>query len=498
MKPNRSKKLISKRSFTRKLSLLKQEYSWFLQNKPFEIRPGWSDIFASTLSKIQSILTNENIPVSHLKYLYCSSLSRLQIFLDTTALTPVQGQVIDHLIAEAQDLSERTCPKCGVKCLARAYKGCDEHCDFEGDFLEDLRSHLASNTLEGKEEDDQTEELNLSPNLASPPKTSHDTACTDFHQFHLYDVNDVNKIKHTLKSRSSDTEARNRIKSICDELISLGGDRPYCKLPNVDAFEDLAESFPNFLETINTMRSSVALANLGNGILEIPPILLVGPPGIGKTQLATEIAHLFDTDFIEIRMETEQSGASISGSSEFWSNTQTGLIFNTLTRGKTANPIVVLDELDKVSADTRFNPTGGLYGLLERETARRFEDQSMRGLPINASGIIWLITANDETLIPEPILSRVMVQRIRPPTEIEAVMIAHSIYGNILGSRPWGKYFSPELLASVAEKLSKLEPRQIKVCLLNAFGKAAVASRVFISPDDIPDIQNDGGHMGFL
>ena len=174
------------------------------------------------------------------------------------------------------------------------------------------------------------------------------------------------------------------------------------------------------------------------------------------------------------------------------------MIFNTLTRGKTANPIVVLDELDKVSADTRFNPTGGLYGLLERETARRFEDQSMRGLPINASGIIWLITANDETLIPEPILSRVMVQRIRPPTEIEAVMIAHSIYGNILGSRPWGKYFSPELLASVAEKLSKLEPRQIKVCLLNAFGKAAVASRVFISPDDIPDIQNDGGHMGFL
>lgn len=286
MKHNCSNKLISKRTFNRKVSLLKQDYAWFLQNKPFEIRPGWIDLLACTLTKIKSILINENISESNLKYLYCSTYGRLQLFIDATCLTESQGHVINHLIAEAQDLSERICPKCGVKCLARAYKGCDDHNEFDGDFLEDFHIHQASNDVKVKGDVvEQLDDIYLNPNSSKPIETNLDNVCSDRPKFHLYSLDDVYKVKHNLKNRSSDAEGRNRIKSICDELISLGGDRQYCTLPELEAFEDLAASFPNFSETINTVRSSVALAKLGNGVLEIPPLLLVGPPGIGNPPL---------------------------------------------------------------------------------------------------------------------------------------------------------------------------------------------------------------------
>lgn len=312
------------------------------------------------------------------------------------------------------------------------------------------------------------------------------------------DLDEVEQIKRSIMRRSADSDARNRIKAICDDLLQRGEYRPYGSLPDMDALNMLEKMFPNFPETIDVVRSAVALANLGDGILEIPPLLLVGPPGIGKTQLANDLAGLFATDFLEIRMETEQSGAGINGSSEFWSNTQTGQLFNILTTGRTANPVILLDELDKADGDSRFNPVGGLYSLLERETARRFEDQSLRGLKIDASSVIWMITANDESLIPEPILSRVVVQHIRPPTREESMMIANSIYTSIRNGRTWGERFCLELNIAVAEKLAKMGPRQMKVCLLNAFGKAAIACRDFISPDDIPDSQASNGRIGFV
>lgn len=506
MKANTTpRKLLSKHTFTRRLATLRQKHEWFLNGKTLDMRPGWMHILDSTLTKMKRILTAEDVATSRLEFLYCSTEYRLQIFVDAEKLSHARIKVINHLLDQATNTSDRVCPKCGCDInwnnFTRTNSGCEAHRDFDGDFTEDFRRHLALKIREEDAEDKgPQEEVNESAEIEDEDlrKDSADIIDEDTPQLRLYDVEDVHKVKHSLKNRSADADSRNRLKSICDDLIERGGDRPYCKLPEPDAFVALAKNYPNFTETIDVVRSAVALAKLGDGTLNIPPLLLVGPPGIGKTQVATEIATLIETDFLEIRMETEQSGAGISGSSEFWSNTQTGQIFSLLTTGRTANPMVLLDELDKAGGDSRFNPVGGLYSLLERETAKRFEDQSIRGLPIDASAIIWVITANDETLIPDPIRSRVTVQHIKPPTREESILIAQRIYASNQQNMPWGNYFDPDMSDVVAEKLANMEPRQMKVCLLHAFGKAAIACRRFISPDDIPDAENCGGRIGFV
>ena len=500
------RKLLSKRTFLRKIEAFRQKHAWLLKDNPLDIRPGWIDLLDATLTKMRRVLTEDDIAFSRLEFLYCAVESRMQVFVDATNLSDRRFRVIDHLIDQASRDSELMCPKCGCvierQTLMRTNIGCINHREFDGDFAEDYRRHLK---LKKREEEAAAQSLQTlgtmeqAVTLDSEPAAEAVVSDNGEARPHLrlYDIADVHKLKQSIRSRSADADSRNRLKSICDDLIERGEYRPYCRLPKMEALDDLSKRFPNFPEPIETFRNAIALATLGDDILEIPPLLMVGPPGIGKTLLAFELAKLFDTGFLEIRMETEQNGATVAGSSEFWGNTQAGQLFNLLTTGETANPVVLLDELDKVNGDDRYSPIGGLYGLLEMETAKRFEDQSIRGLKIDASAVIWLLTANDISLIPAPILSRVEVQHIQPPTKEESILIAHSIYASIRKSRPWGECFSPELGTDVAEKLAVMEPRKMKACLIRAFGRAAATSREIIMADDIPTVRKSF-QIGFL
>ncbi|MGX8882475.1 AAA family ATPase [Methylovorus sp. SPW-M1] len=504
---NTTPKLISKREFNRRKVALQEKHAWLIKDNSFDIRPGWIHLLDNTLTKIKSSLNKEDIEESRLVFLYTGTRSKLQIFVEGVKLSPRRLKLIDHLIDSAALDSELTCPKCGhvyiSRGLFRSAYTCEAHREFDGDFSEDQRRYINLKKQEnefdpkGLDEEDDTKATEEDKKAATAPINVLPTE-TDGPLMHLYNVEDVIRIKDSLNTRSADSDCRNRLKAICEEMIKRGGYRPYCQLPEPKVFIDLIQRFPNFKETIELVCSSVALAKLGDGRLEIPPLLLIGPPGIGKTQVANEIASLIKTDFLEVHIESEQNGATIAGSSEFWGNTQTGLIFRALTSGKTANPVVLVDELDKAAKDSRFDPLGGLYSLLERETAKRFEDQSIRGLPIDASGIIWVMTANDERLIPEPILSRAMVHYIRPPTREESIPIAQSIYNSIRKSRPWGDHFSPGLGIDVAEKLAGMHPRRMKVCLLSAFGQAAIAARDYLCIKDVPIGNNESTRIGFI
>lgn len=482
-------KLLSKRSFARKLEQLKREHSWIIKGKDVEIKPGWLELLNQTFHKMRQVLNESSTDSSSIEFIYCANHYRLNLFIDASKLAEPKFKVIEHLIDRLRHDSEMLCPKCGRTYehgkLSRSERECEGHENFDGHFLEEYRRSLAIKELvsvktdEGSEAEEDAVEAGLADTMLPPP-------VLDNSHLRIYDLEKVKGILSSLRNRSADADQRNRIKSICEELIRQGEYRPYCELPETSAFDDLAANYPNFKESIDVFKNAIALARIGDGRLDIPPLLLVGPPGIGKTQVANEIAKVLATDFIEIRMETEQSGASLTGSSEFWSNTQVGLVFKALTNGKTANPVIMLDELDKVSGDPRYDPNAGLYSLLERETAKRFEDQSLRGVPVDASGIIWIITANNMALIPEPILSRVMVHQIRPPTADESLGIAHRLYTSIRNVKAWGPYFEPELRDDVAERLAEMEPRRMKASLLTAFGRAAIASRGEIRPDDLP------------
>jgi len=125
---------------------------------------------------------------------------------------------------------------------------------------------------------------------------------------------------------------------------------------------------------------------------------------------------------------------------------------------------------------------GALYALLERDTAAHFKDEFI-DVDIDASHILWVATANDESTIPEPILNRMNVYAIEQPDADGGRTIALAVYHEILDAHHWP--FPHEPSESVVERLSTLPPRDMRKLLLDAFGTARLANRDFLVPEDI-------------
>ena len=133
---------------------------------------------------------------------------------------------------------------------------------------------------------------------------------------------------------------------------------------------------------------------------------------------------------------------------------------------------LVLDEVDKVTTD-RFDPLAALYSLLESETAARFEDQSLPGIEMDASWVRFILTANNSSAIPEPILSRLLQFEIKNPTPSEQRAVAARIYKEmpLRTELEFDECLCEEILVEAA----RLGPRVCKVRLNTALGIAFVS-----------------------
>lgn len=262
----------------------------------------------------------------------------------------------------------------------------------------------------------------------------------------------------------------------------------------------LEKRFPAFREVINYLRSACALAAHRDGAPHLLPILLCGDAGCGKSYFAETLAHWFGSGYLMVHLETAQANSTLAGSEEYWSNSRPGQLFNQLVFGEFGNPVVCLDEIDKVGHKT-YDPLSSLYQLLEPGTARSFRDLSYPWLPpVDTSRVLWIATANAVDALPEPILSRFRVFHIAPLAPPDMEDLVRQIFAQ-LGRSLGERVQSMGLLREVVTVTAHLSPRRIRQVLLEAVGNALADGRRRVLVRDL-NIEIDVGiperRIGFI
>lgn len=306
----------------------------------------------------------------------------------------------------------------------------------------------------------------------------------------VYDVNEVQGALDRGRGRSPELDA------FYERMLATGAERFLTTPSSVDALDPLFEECPNFDDVLADLARYLRLAHAGDQGFNVMPILLLGGPGVGKTHFAKRLARMLQTDCELISMNALSAGFVITGSSASWRGARCGKVAERLVRGKYANPVIVLDEVEKASGSAQSDPLAALYQLLEPETACAFRDEFI-DVDIDASQIFWVLTANSTEGIPHPLLSRMAVYDVPAPTPGQAAGIARRMFEDLLRERNL-KAFDPALADNVLDKLAGISPRDLRKILLDGLGHAVADGRAGLRADDIRLKAMPGkGRIGF-
>ncbi|WP_171015963.1 AAA family ATPase [Ramlibacter sp. 2FC] len=289
---------------------------------------------------------------------------------------------------------------------------------------------------------------------------------------------DMSALVRARSSASDDTRA------VIDQIRSRGSMRALAQVPEgyAEACADLASAFPNFLEFINDhLVPQLALSRLSaQRQFGLTPLLLLGPPGIGKTSFCQALGVALSLPFHRINLESAQAGFEITGVARGWNSAGPGRLMRWLAADISVNGLFVMEELDKAGGDPRYDPKAPLLQLLEEITVRTFCDLSMPEVEFDVSPVSFVFTANTLEGLSAPLLDRLTVFEIPAMTSDQAREVARRQYASLLENFTLPGE-PPTLTEEALDSLCVESPRRQRKLLQLALARAIARSSSSLS-----------------
>ncbi len=246
---------------------------------------------------------------------------------------------------------------------------------------------------------------------------------------------------------------------------------PMGRAEHLVALEGLRFSLPNFRSLVELFHDGVAGSINARAPVRIPPVLLVGPPGVGKSHAAEQLALGLGEPCIAVSMTTKTSVNPLGGTDAIWRAPRIGIVAEALIVHGSASPILFLDEIDKAfSASPSDRPLDPLHALLEPQTARAFKDEFLE-IALDAAAVTWIATANDAAEIASSILDRFLVIEIAAPDPSQVSVMIRSMVTTAYSR--WPDWFKTAIDDEIVGKLSTLRPRQLRQVIEISCARAA-------------------------
>jgi ATP-dependent Lon protease len=288
-----------------------------------------------------------------------------------------------------------------------------------------------------------------------------------------------------LRRAKEGTPDRDRIfqlEALYLKLKELGRFRTIAPSPDwTSTLAKLDETHPHFAPVTQIVRQRLALAEQTCKPVRIPPLLLLGTAGVGKTHYSKALATAIGTSHRQLQLDTAVTESALMGSEKRWANTAYGALFEEIALGQHANPVFVLDELDKALRDKRSDPLAPLHSLLEQVTSTRTRDISL-DFEFDASHVIWIATANYTWRIPQPIRSRMKEFWIEFPTAEQSIQIAREVARTAVSDLAPEKFEQPG--KDIGVLLGHLTAREVFQATSDAVAHAVAAGRLRLERTD--------------